>query len=354
MGGKGSKTGVPVRRKLSYDEQAVFCRQMAYITKAGIPMADACAFLSAEGGDTGVAEGIFEAVRNGSSFSAALRQAGCFSEYLASVVQLGEKTGSLEQTLGELTGYFEQRADISRKVRQAFTYPLILFGMMLAVILFLIIEVLPKFSDIIAGAGGTLPALAQGLLRFGFWVRADYLWILVVLAVGVVAGVLFFKSDAGRNVLDRLLLTRPGFGRTTRKLVTARFCPAMKMSLAAGNSFADSLGLAADVIGNSEVRRRLLLARERIAAGGDIPQSLDATGLFPNSFLSVFVTAYRTGNLEETLSRMAAYYQDAFDEAVYSITARIEPALVIILSCVAGVILFSVMLPIINIMQLIS
>lgn len=351
---KAEKTGVPARKQLSYDEQAVFCRQMAYIAKAGIPLADACAFLSAEEGGGDVAQRIFSAVKNGGTLSAALKEAGCFSDYLVSVVQLGEKTGDLEQTLYGLTDYFEQRAEIRRRVRQAFTYPLILFVMMLAVILFLIIEVLPQFASIIAGAGGTLPAAAAAILGFGLWVRADSLYILAALAVLIASGILFFLSETGRRARDRLALAWPGFGRTVRLLVTSRFCSAMKLALAAGNSFPDSVGLTADIIGNTEARRRLLAAKDRVGAGGDIPAALAATNLFPRAFLNLLATAYKTGNLEETLGRMSSYYQDGFDEAVSDGTARIEPALVIVLSCAAGVILFSVMLPIINIMQLIS
>ncbi|MDR3551741.1 MAG: type II secretion system F family protein [Clostridia bacterium] len=350
------KSGRPVnRRMLDYDAQAVFCRQMAYIAKAGIPFSSASEFLTAEnGGEFSQAAAIFSAVKEGSSLSVALRQAGCFSEYLIALVQLGEKTGNLEQTLYELSDYFEQRSSIRRRVRQAFTYPLILFAMMLAVILFLIIEVLPQFADIISGAGGALPAVAAAILGFGLWIRADYLYIVGVIVVIVVAAAVFFKSAAGRHFLDKFLLTRAGFGSTSRKLATARFCSAMKMSLGCGNSFTASLGLTADIIGNSEVQDRLLRLKKLVEAGEEIPHALGLVELFPKSFVSLFATAYRTGNLEETLGRMSSYYQESFDDSVYSITSRIEPALVIVLSCIAGVILFSVMLPIINIMQLIG
>lgn len=354
MNEKSGKMGTPVRKKLSYDEQAVFCRQMAYIAKAGIPLADACELLGAEGGNEDIINHVFSAVRGGSSFSSALKETGCFSDYLTSVVKLGEKTGNIEQTFYELTDYFEQHAEIRRRIRQAFIYPLILFIMMLAVILFLIIEVLPQFAEIISGSGGTLPSMAGAILGFGLWVRADYPYILSILAVVIAAAALFLRSNAGRRVRDRFMFTRAGFGSTTRKLVTARLCAAMKMALASGSGFSDSLGLATEVIGSCEVRRLLLQAKGRIEAGGDILQALGGTGLFPQSFLNLLATAYKTGNLEETLGRMSSYYQNDFDEAVYSITSRIEPALVIVLSCVAGIILFSVMLPIINIMQLIS
>lgn len=349
-----AKKAAPARKKLGYDEQALFCRQMAYVAKAGIPLADAYRFLGAEGADEALLDSVFSAVRQGDGFGAALRQAGAFSDYLVSVVGLGEKTGDLEQTFYELSAYFEQRAEIRRRIRQAFTYPLILFAMMLAVVLFLIIEVLPQFAEIISGAGGTLPAAAGAILSFGLWVRADYPYILGALAILIISGVLLFHSRAGRRGLDSFLLTRAGFGQITRKLLTARFCAAMKMALASGNSFADSVGLTAEVIGNRKARRLLRQASADISKENDILQALRGTGLFPQAFLNLFGTAYKTGNMEETLGRMADYYQDGFDEAIYSITSRVEPALVIVLSCVAGVILFSVMLPIINIMQMIS
>ena len=345
------------RKKLSFDAQAVFCRQIAFVVKAGIPLSNACEFLKTEAEDyenIGLVEQVFEQVKNTGDFADALRQTGCFSEYLSSVVQLGEKTGNLEQALYDLADYFEQRSGISRKITQAFTYPLILFAMMLSVILFLIIEVLPQFADIISGAGGSLPAAAAAILDFGLWVRNDYPYILGA-AVIIVAGVfLFIRSGVGRRFIDRLSLTKAGFGGTTRKLTTARFCSAMRMALVCGNSFTSSVELTADIISNSEVKSRLLKLNKLVGDGEEIPHALKLIDLFPKSFVSLFATAYKTGNLEETLERMSSYYQESFDDAVYNITSKIEPALVIVLSCIAGVILFSVMIPIINIMQLIG
>ena len=351
------KDGRAKRRRLSYDAQAVFCRQLAFVVRAGIPLSGAREFLRTEAEDpeeTEIVEQVFRQVESAGSFADALRQTGRFSEYLCSMVQLGEKTGNLEQSLYDLADYFEQRAGIRRKVTQAFTYPLILLAMMLAVILFLIIEVLPQFAEILSAAGGTLPAAAAGLLGFGLWVRRGWAVLLAVLIVVAAAVVLALRSGPGRRMIDRLSLTRAGFGSTTRKLSTARFCSAMRMALACGNSFSESVELTAGVIGNSEVRSRLLRLKKLTDDGGDIPRSLGEIGLFPRSFVNLFATAYKTGNLEETLARMSDYYQESFDDAVYSITSRIEPGLVIVLSCIAGVILFSVMLPIINIMQLIG
>jgi type IV pilus assembly protein PilC len=344
-------------KKLDFDAQAIFCRQLAFVVKAGIPLSNAYEFLKSEAesyDNIQIVEQVFASVGDAGNFASALEKTGYFSQYLVSVVSLGEKTGNLEQTLYELADYFEQRSGIRRKVMQAFTYPLILFLMMLAVILFLIIEVLPQFADIISGAGGSLPPTAAAILGFGLWVRAGWLLIAAVVVVIVAAVWLGVRSSAGRRLFDRLSLTRAGFGGTTRKLSTARFCSAMKMSLACGNSFTSSVELTASIISNSEVKRRLFRLKALVEGGEEIPHALGLIGLFPKSFVSLFATAYKTGNLEDTLERMTSYYQDSFDDSVYSITSMIEPAIVIVLSCIAGVILFSVMLPIINIMQLIG
>ena len=343
-------------RKLGFDEQAVFCRQLAFVVKAGIPLSGAYEFLKTEAEDDDnirIVERVFDNLEGG-SFADAMLKTGCFSDYLVSVVRLGEKTGNLEKTLYDLADYFEQRAVIKRRVRQAFTYPLILLVMMTAVILFLIIEVLPQFAQIIAGSGGTIPATAAGILGFGMWIRNFYPYILAVIAAIVAAVIIFRMSGFGKRCNDRLSLTSIGFGKTTRKLATARFCSAMRMSLSCGNSFPDAVALSADISGNSEVKRRLLKLRSLINAGGEIPKSMSEIDLFPKSFVSLFATAYRTGNLDETLGRMSEYYQADYDDSVYSITSRIEPILVIVLSCIAGIILFSVMMPIINIMQLVG
>ena len=128
----------------------------------------------------------------------------------------------------------------------------------------------------------------------------------------------------------------------------------MKLALANGNNFSTSVNLTADIINNNEVKKRLLKLKDLIDEGIEVPAAVAKINLFPKSFVSLFSTAYKTGNLDTTLERMASYYQDSFDDAIYSITSKIEPALVILLSFLAGMILFSVMIPIINIMQLIG
>ena len=343
-------------KELPYDRQAVFCRQMAFVVKAGIPLSNAFEFLTTDIEDSeslAIMEQVFTVINGGSTFSDALRETGYFSEYLISVVELGEKTGSLEQALFELADYFEQLYSIRRKVNEAFTYPLILFVMMAAVILFLIIVVLPQFAQIISGAGGQLPAVAAGIMNFGIFVR-DHAVVIIAAIILIVAAIwVYLRSTPGKAFIDRLSM-RGSFGRVTKLLTTARFCSAMKMALSCGNSFADSVKLTSSIIFNTEVKKRLRTLQADAESGLDIPQAVAKADIFPKSFVSLFATAYRTGNLEQTFARMAGYYQEGYDDALYSMTSKIEPALVITLSIIAGVILFSVMLPIIDIMQLIS
>lgn len=343
-------------RMLPYDEQAFFCRQMAFVVRAGVPLVQARDLLA----DGAQAEGVpdvfgpvFGLVDAGENFAGALRQSGLFSEYLVSVVELGETTGNLDRALAELADYFDSVADIRRQLRGAFTYPLILFVMMLAVILFLIVEMLPQFSSILTGAGGTLPAFAGGLLAFGRFLRRGWLPLLALLLAAGVGGRVFARSRAGRETAGRFLLHSRVFGETTRLLATSRFCSAMRMALSCGNGFGESVRLAAGIAENPAVRERLL-ALSRCAQEENIPAAVAEAGIFPAPFVRLFGTAYRTGNLEETMEKMAAYYTDGFDDAVNAMTSRIEPALVIGLSCVAGIILFSVMMPIIHIMQAIG
>ena len=347
----------PRVKKLPYDAQAIFCRQMAFVVKAGIPLSNSYEFLKSESGEAdnaAVTEKVFEQIRDGTGFAEAMRRTGYFSEYLVSVVQLGEKTGNLDRSLNELADYFEQLHTIRRKISGAFTYPLILLVMMLAVILFLIIEVLPKFAEIISGAGGSLPPAAAVILGVGQFFRTQYIPVLIALAAIVAAAEVFFRSGPGRRFTDRMTLSKSSLGETSRKLFTARFCSAMRMALSSGNSFTSAVELTSDVVNNSEVRKRLLKMKGEIENGMEIPKALVSISLFSKSFVGLFATAYKTGNLEETLERMASYYQESFDDAVYGLTSRIEPTLVIILSVIAGILLFSVMIPIINIMQMIG
>jgi type IV pilus assembly protein PilC len=344
-------------KKLSYDEQSVFCRQLAFVVNSGIPLSNAYNFLIAESVDNknaDIIKTIFANIKEGGNFTAALRQTGYFSEYLVSVVALGEKTGNLEQSLNELADYYEQMQSISHKVHNAFTYPLILFSMMLIVLLFLIIVVMPEFAAIISGAGGKLNSAAAVILNFGSFLRVNYIYILAALIIIIAAIVIFMRSDAGKKLSDKLSFYFPYARNITRKLTTARFCSAMQMALSCGNSFTTSIELTTDLISSNEVKNRLLDIKHQIENGEQVSKAVSESELFPDSFTILFSTSYKTGNLVETLAHMSTYYQESFDDEIYNFISKIEPALVIALSCIAGILLFSVMLPIINIMQMIS
>jgi type IV pilus assembly protein PilC len=354
---KEKSAGTKKMKRLSYDEQSVFCRQIAFVVKSGIPLSNAYNFLIAESGDdenTAVIKTIFNNIEEGGNFSEALMQTGYFSDYLVSVLALGEKTGNLEQSLNELADYYEQMQSINRKVHDAFTYPLILFTMMLAVILFLIIVVMPQFASIISSAGGQLTASAATILNFGTFLKDNYLYILAVLIILIAALTIYFKSNSGKRLRDRMSFYLPYVRGITKKLSTARFCAAMKMALSCGNGFTTSIELTNDIISSTEVKTRLLQVKQQIENGEEVSKAVAKSELFPSSFIILFTTSYKTGNLVETLDRMSTYYQDSFDDAIYNFISKIEPALVIALSCIAGILLFSIMLPIINIMQMIS
>lgn len=350
---KPRKTRPKRVRQLPWEDQAFFCRQLAFVVRAGVPLGQAGAFLRQtmpDGGQSDILSPVFALVESGETFAGALRRSGLFSEYLAAVVALGETTGNLDRALEELADYFESASVIRHELRSAFSYPLILCGMMLAVILFLIIEMLPQFASILAGAGGRMPAAAQGLLMFGQFLRSRWLPLLGALAAVVLAGRFFLKSRKGRELTGRFLLDSRFFGAATRSLATARFCSAMRMALGCGHGFAESVRLSAQIAGNPAVKARLERLGDQTERG-DIPAAVGEAGVFPEPFVRLFATAYRTGNLEETMEKMADYYAQDFDRSVSAMTARVEPALVIALSCVAGVILFTVMMPIIHIMQ---
>lgn len=338
-------------------ETSLFCRGLALQLHAGISLADGIYLLAQD--ETGRKQECFQQMAagldGGKTLSEVLEEAGCLPEYVCTMVQIGQQTGKLEQTLESLGAFYEQRSCQKRQIKNALAYPSMVFVLMLIVVTVLLVKVLPVFDGVYGSLGSRLTGVAAGLLHLGQLLKTAMPVLLAVLGAALIFVLLYWKVSAFRAYINNWLRMHFGDRGIGRKFNNARFAQALAMGLSSGLTLEESLELAQNLLkpvpGAAE---RCKICVAQLEAGKDLPVAMGAAQLLPPAESRLLAMGLRGGNgdrvMEEIARRLAQQAEDAVEDTV----SKIEPAMVLIASLLVGLILLSVMLPLMNIMSTIG
>lgn len=350
----GKKFKLNLFNGVSAREIAVFCRQFSVLLNAGVTIIEAISLLKGQTESKKldeVIDGVSAKLRRGVVLSEAMAaHTDVFEEMFISMVKVGEASGTIDSIMQRLADYYERDNRIKQKLKSAMTYPIILAVLTVAVIVLLIVQILPMFSDILGQMGEKLPLITEAMIGVsGFFVDNFFLIALLILALAVFLK--YFKDSAlGRLWLDGLKLTLPGVKNVCVKLITARFARSMSILLKSGVPIVNAVDIMKRIIGNRVAERKFESCAQAIREGRGIAGPIRDTKLFPNLLVHMIAIGENSGELDEMLSRTAGFFDLEVEEAIERLTIMIEPLMIIILGAVVGVIIISVMLPMISIM----
>jgi type IV pilus assembly protein PilC len=277
-----------------------------------------------------------------------------FSSYMLNMVVIGEKSGTLDVVFSRLSDYYEKEGKTRQKIRSAITYPAVLTGLMIAIVVLLIVKILPMFGDILESMGASVPALTAAILGSGNFLARFGLVILLVIAALVISVSAYFRSEKGRYTYDRIKFRIPAYRYITCRVITSRFAHSLAILFKSGVQLLNALEDVTVLMDNRYLEEKLRVAVEKAKNREEITESLKEVGVFPTLFLKMFNIGERTGNLDEMLEKSATVFDDEVDDAVEHFTQMLEPILIIVLSVVVGVILLSVVFPMITVMNAIG
>lgn len=331
-------------------ELSSLCLELSMLLHAGVGMGDAMYLLAEEGEPLPAA--LAEQIDGGASLASALRESGRFPVYACGLIEVGERTGRTEEALAALSRYYEDRVRLARRVRGALLYPAIMLALMLAVIGVLLVKVLPIFDDVYASLGGRLTGVAGGLLALGRWLEGamPVLWALLVLAALFAAA--FALSASFRERALSLWQSRRGDKGVARLLNNARLAQAMSMGMASGLPLEEAVALSAGLLEAPGARARCLACRKRLEQGE--PLSAALRPLLPAGQCRLLELGQRSGAGDASMEKIARDLTDEGEAALDALVGRVEPALVLVCSVLVGLILLSVMLPLMHIMSAIG
>ncbi len=329
-----------------------FTRQFATMIDAGLPLVQCLDILAGQQENKifqSALKDIKSSVEQGATFSDSLRRhPKIFDELYVNLVHAGEVGGILDTILNRLAVYIEKRVKLIRQVRGAMTYPIAVMVILSIVVTVLLTFVIPAFEQMFKdfGAKDALPKLTQIVIWFSHsFVSALPVTIpgAILLAVGAV---MFYRRPKGKRFVHRLLLTVPILGPVMRKIAVARFTRTLGTLLQSGVPILDALDVCGKSSGNVIVESAINYVRARISEGKNMAEPLMETKIFPSMVVQMIAVGEQTGALDQMLSKVADFYEEEVDVAVASLTALIEPLLMVIVGTIVGIVLVSMYLPI--------
>jgi len=344
--------------KVSEKDLVLFTRQFSTMIDAGLPLVQCLEILGKQTENKGFAKIILEIkkdVEGGSTFADALcKHPKVFDNLYVNLVQAGEIGGVLDTTFARLAGYIEKARSLKSKVKSAMVYPSAIVFVAVSVIIFLMIFVIPIFAQMFQDFGGTLPWPTQFVIGVSNFIKSYILFIILVLIGAVVTLKQYYKTEAGKRLIDRMLLKLPIFGVLLQKAAIARFSRTLGTLLGSGVPIIDSLDITARTAGNKVLELAILASIGSIKEGQTLATPLAKHPVFPPMVVQMVEIGDVTGALDTMLSKIADFYEEEVDRAVEALTAMLEPMMMVFLGVVLGFIIVAMYLPIFKMASLVA
>ncbi len=344
------------KKKLSNTEIAAFCEQLAFMIEAGITLQESLIIMREDTKKGGlgfdIIQKLLDRVEEGSPLFAALEKADVFPEYMVNMVQIGEASGRLDNVLESLRMYYERNEAISKGIRSAVTYPLVMIVMMIAVILVIILQIMPVFGSVFQQLGSEMPPVVQGIIRFGNSLSQNVLIIAVVLCVIVLAVLFGYKSAQGKTMFSTIFERL--FRRLSQTVSSGRFASVMALMLSSGMNVDRAIEMSYNVTENATTKRKIAKTGKLLKEGKPLADSIVQTGLFTGAYGRMIAIGFRTGTSDVVMQRISAHYEEDIEKRINTIVSALEPTLVAVLSLIVGFILMTVMVPLMGVMSAIG
>jgi len=348
-GGKSSNT----LHKFKVRELAYNCRQLSAMLTSGLTLVKALDILYKEQikkRPRQVFQEIYEEVQKGQSFSDALRmQQGAFPNFMVSMIQAGESSGSLDITVQRLEVHYAKEARLNNKIRSAMLYPIILAVLSLGIVLIMFTFIMPTFKELLteddmAGLTGFLFAFSDSLIAY--W----YIYIGVAIAVVFTIRYLLKVPDV-RYKFDRFLCKGPMVGKLIVKVYTGRFARTLSSLYSSGIPMVESLERSSAILNNSFISKHFITVVDEVKQGEQLSAAIQRTGVFESMFCSIIFVGEEAGALDTILEKSADFYEDEADSAIQRLVAMIEPIMIIIMGAAIGTIMAGILPAIYNSME---
>ncbi|KNY26711.1 type II secretion system F family protein [Pseudobacteroides cellulosolvens] len=340
------------RKRISSNDLAIFCRQFYTMVNAGVSVIGCLDLLRKQTENTKLAElinEVYDDVQKGNSLSEALSlHSNTLPVILISMIEVGEVSGTLDMVLDKLAAHFIKENRIRQKIKTAMMYPMIIGFIAVAVVIFMLAFVVPKFMSMFSSMGTGLPLPTKILLGISHTI--SNIWFLIGAASFIsVAYYLFSKfkrTVKGRLIITGIILKIPKVGKNYRKILASRFSRALSLLLETGVPLIQALEVVEKVVNNQVVSDGLVKVKEEIKRGSSLASPLEGIGIFPVMVTQMISIGEEAGSLDEIIGKVADFYDEELDTSISQLISLIEPVMILVLALIVGFIVIAMIMPV--------
>lgn len=335
----------------------IFTRQLATLIDSGLPLLRGLNVLSKQEPNPALRatiNNLADSVQSGATFSESLGgHPKIFNKLYVNMVKAGELGGVLELVLARLADYQEKAQKLKNKIVSAMIYPVIVMFIAVAIVIFLMLYIVPKFEEIFDEMlrGAELPWLTQSVMDFSEFIQNNILFLIGGGVLVTIAWKAWSVTSGGRNVIDTIKLKLPLVGDVQRKSAIARFSRTLGTLVTSGVPILQALNITRETAGNVILSNAIGKVHDAVKEGESIVQPLEASKVFPAMVISMVDVGEETGQLPDMLLKVADVYDDEVDNAVSAMTSLLEPIMIVFLAVIVGTIVLALFLPLIEIIN---
>jgi type IV pilus assembly protein PilC len=349
---------LPFLKRTSSKDLIFFTRQLASMLGSGLTLMQALTIMKSQIKKPGMADvlqGLISRVQDGSSFSSALEKyTYLFSPIYVALMRAAESSGLLDKVLARLADNLEKQQRLKSTIQGALVYPIIVIIMMLGVIIIMMVVAIPQLNTFYDSMGVELPlptviVIEMSNILIKFW------WLMIA---GIFLGIVLFRrwhrKETGRMVVDSLVLKIPIVGVLISQSLVVEFSRTLGLLIGTGSLVVDSLLRSADVVDNVIYRKEIIIVAKRVEKGISMGDALEASSLFPPILVQMVKIGDQTGKLDDSLTRVAEYFEREVEQTVKALTTAMEPVIMVVLGLGVGFLILAVITPIYKVISAIQ
>jgi type IV pilus assembly protein PilC len=336
--------------KVKTEDFVIYCRQFATLIRAGVTLVESTKILADQSTSKMLKKALFaveEDVRSGTSFSdAAAKESKVFPPLFVNMIRAGELTGNLDETLDRLAFYYEKQHALTKKIQSTMMYPLVLFIITIAVVIFLMLTIVPTFTAMFEDFCAELPFITLFVMAISDFIQGFW-WLLLILILIAVFGFnyLFKNNKSFHYQVHYSLLKMPIFGKLLQKSAIARMTRTLSSLFSSSVPILNALTIVEKVIGNPVIGKVVLESRTSLEQGSTLSAPLERSWIFPPLVTQMTAIGEQTGSLDYMLEKIAEFYEDDVDRTVDTLKSLIEPLMIVFLASIVWTIVLAIMFP---------
>ena len=341
---------LPFLGKIKESDLIIFTRQLSSMLSSGLTLIRSLEILKEQVGNEVMleaTENIITDIEEGKTFSSAISKfPDIFSPIYVSIIKSAEGAGLLDKALLRLAENLEKQAKLKGTIKAALTYPIIVVVLMVVVIFIMMTFVIPQLANLYKGLGVELPLPTQIIIAVSGFFVVFWPFVIGLAALSVFLYRRWYKTEAGRLIIDDLKLKLPVFGNLIKKVILTELSRTLGALVGSGSLVVDSLVQTSDTVGNIHYKNAIMDVAKKVENGVTIGDAMSYYSLFPPLLVQLVKVGEQTGKLDETLLKASEYFEGETDQLVKTLTTALEPLIMVTLGVGVAFLMISVITPI--------